>query len=65
MDLKTLAPPDSIYQNEHRINALSPASSFDFDNGYCLSKKLDEFRQSGIGCDVIFIVGEEKEVSFG
>jgi len=61
MDVKTLAPPESIYQNEHRMNALSPASSIDFDNGYCLSKKLDEFRHSGIGCDILFIVGEEKE----
>lgn len=60
MKMDTLYP---ISECHPRIS--SPANSFDLEPNYWLPKKLDEFRMMEIGCDVVFIVGEEKEVCFG
>uniref|UniRef100_A0AC34RRQ1 BTB domain-containing protein n=1 Tax=Panagrolaimus sp. JU765 TaxID=591449 RepID=A0AC34RRQ1_9BILA len=53
---------DTLYPiSECHPRILSPANSLDLELNYWLPKKLDEFRMLGIGCDVVFIVGEEKE----
>ena len=48
--------------NLNRLS-LSPANSIDSEPGDPLTKRLNHFRQIGVGCDVAFVVGEEKEVS--
>jgi BTB/POZ domain-containing protein 1/2 len=50
-----------IDMNLNRLS-LSPANSIDSEPGDPLTKRLNHFRQIGVGCDVAFIVGEEKEV---
>uniref|UniRef100_A0AC35FI18 BTB domain-containing protein n=1 Tax=Panagrolaimus sp. PS1159 TaxID=55785 RepID=A0AC35FI18_9BILA len=50
-----------VDMNLNRLS-LSPATSTDSEPGDPLTKRLNHFRQIGVGCDVAFIVGEEKEI---
>uniref|UniRef100_A0A7E4ZQS5 BTB domain-containing protein n=1 Tax=Panagrellus redivivus TaxID=6233 RepID=A0A7E4ZQS5_PANRE len=64
MDLKALV--DGVFVDptnpNGRQDTISPTHSIDSEPGDPLTKRLDYFRQNGVGCDVAFVVGEEKEI---
>uniref|UniRef100_A0A914CQH1 BTB domain-containing protein n=2 Tax=Acrobeloides nanus TaxID=290746 RepID=A0A914CQH1_9BILA len=63
MDLKALMGSDGIFEQSGSTQSHSPSPCQEEELEYVepLTKRLNQFRQNGVGCDVVFIVGDEHE----